>query len=150
MITVSVVPGYVRFSLFVVVSRLPIRVPPSRESLLRELLKNGVKHTPEDVARVAKDATGKVVSLENGTAQSGLKHILDRHARDFATRGIPEAQVPDAVIKAVSQGKVVGQLGSGRNVRSVYEVELQGKAQRIAVGVSSNGYIVTAHPANST
>jgi filamentous hemagglutinin len=88
------------------------------------------------------------VFLEQGNAKSGLQHIVDRHAGDFARRGIPGEQIPDAVMAAVTRGKVVGQLGSGKNTRSVFEVEFQGKTQRVAVGVSDNGYVVTAHPAD--
>ena len=47
---------------------------------------------------------------------------------------------------AVTRGKVVGQVGSGKNARLVYEFEYLGKTQRIAVGEASNGFIVTAHP----
>src|SRR5262249_53168530 len=106
------------------------------------------KHTPENIVGIGKNSSGKIVFLEKGTAQSGLQHITERHAADFAARGIPEAQIPEAVLKAATEGKAVGTVGSGRNARTVYEIEFGGKTQRIAVGEASNGYLVTAHPAN--
>jgi hypothetical protein len=120
----------------------------ARESLLGELAQQGVKHTPESIVAIGKNASGKVVFLEKGTAQAGLQHIVDRHAADFAARGITVAQIPEAVMMAATEGKVVGTVGSGRNTRTIYEIEFKGVTQRIAVGEASNGFIVTAHPAN--
>ena len=116
--------------------------------MINELAQQGVKHTPENIVAIGKNASGKVVFLEKGTAQSGLQYITEGHASDFAARGISEAQIPEAVLNAATEGKAVGTVGSGKNLRTVYEIEFNGKTQRIAVGESSNGYIVTAHPAN--
>ena len=118
----------------------------ARGELLEELTRSGVKHTPENVVGIGRAATGRVVFLEAGSSRAGLQHIVERHADDFAARGIAEAQIPDAVMTAVTRGKEVGQVGSGKNARVVYEFEYLGKTQRIAVGEASNGFIVTAHP----
>jgi hypothetical protein len=112
------------------------------------LAQGGVKHTPENIVGIAKNANGKVVFLEKGTAQSGLQHIVEGKAANFAARGISEAQIPEVVMKAATEGRAVGTVGSGRNLRTVYEIEFNGRTQRIAVGEASNGYIVTAHPAD--
>ncbi len=114
--------------------------------LLDELAGLGVKHTPGDVIGIARDAIGRIVFLERGNKNSGLLHIIERHGVHFANRGIAEADIPDAIMKALTQGKVVGQVGSGRNLRNVYEVDYCGRKHRIAVGVADNGYIGTAHP----
>ena len=121
---------------------------PTTQSLIDELAKNGVKYTPEDIVAIGKNPSGEVVFLENGTAQSGLQHIVEGHAADFAAKGIPEAQIPEAVMKAATEGNSVGIVGSGPNARTIYEIDFNGNTQRIAVGKASNGYIVTAHPAN--
>jgi hypothetical protein len=123
-------------------------VASARQSLINELAQQGIKHTPENIVVIGRDASGRIVFLERGTANAGLQHIVERHAADFAARGIPETQIPEAVIKAATEGRAVGTVGSGRNVRTVYEIEFNGRTQRIAVGVASNGFIVTAHPAN--
>src|SRR5882724_1991482 len=72
----------------------------TREALLEELAKQGVKHSPEHVVAIARDAGGRVVFLEEGNARAGLVHIVAQHAADFARRGISEAQIPDAVMQA--------------------------------------------------
>ena len=118
----------------------------TRESLLGELATKGVKHTPEKVVWIGRDASGKVVFLETGSASGGLQHIVDGKAAQFAARGVAKEQIPDLISKAITEGKVVGQVGSGKNVRNVYELTYGGKPQRVVVGVSENGYIVNAHP----
>ncbi len=115
---------------------------PTRASLLEELAQGRVKHTPENVIAIAKDASGKVVFLEKGGAKAGLQHIVQEHGAQFAQQGIAEAQIPDAVMAAVTRGKQVGMQGA----RPIFEVEFNGKTHRIAVDVSSNGFIVGANP----
>lgn len=73
-------------------------------------------------------------------------HILNRHGGDFAGRGIPTEDIPDLVINAATKGKLVGSRKSGENVRDVYEVVYRGRNERVVVGISDNGYIVTAYP----
>lgn len=119
----------------------------TREDLLGELATEGVKHSPDDVVAIARDTSGKIVFLEKGGPSAGLQHI-NGHAAQFAARGITEAQIPDAVLKAATQGKLVTQIGTGKNARPVFEIEFEGQLQRISVGVSENGFIVTAHPAS--
>ena len=118
----------------------------TRESLLGELATKGVKHTPDKVVAIAKDGTGKVVFLEQGNAKAGLQHIVDQHGADFARRGIPAEQIPDAVLAAATRGKPVGFQGAGTG-RPIYEVEFNGQTHRIAVTVGDNGFIVGANPA---
>ena len=113
-------------------------VDVNRAKLLDELARSGVKHTPESVVSIGRAADGRVVFLETGNSRAGLQHIIERHAGDFAARGITEAQIADAVMTAVTRGKVVGQVGSGRNARFVYEFEYLGKTLRIAVGEANN------------
>lgn len=120
----------------------------ARESFLKELTKQGVKHTPGDVVTICRHAGGKIAFLEEGTATAGLRHIVRAHGDQFARRGISEAQIPDAVMTALTEGKVVGKVGTGANARPVYEFLFRGKTQGIAVGVSKNGFVVTAHPAD--
>jgi|GEM_PF-730936 hypothetical protein len=117
--------------------------PPTREGLLGELAEKGVKHAPDQVVAIARDANGKIVFLERGNARAGLQHILDQHAADFARRGIPVEQIPDAVMAAATRGKPVGVQGT----RPVYEVEFNGQTHRVAVTVGDNGFVVGANPA---
>jgi len=115
----------------------------TRESLLGDLAKGGVRHSPDKVVVIGRDASGKVVFLEQGNAKAGLQHIVDAHGADFARRGIPVEQVPDAVLAAATRGRPVGMQGT----RPIYEVEFNGQTHRIAVTVGDNGFIVGANPA---
>jgi len=110
--------------------------------LLFELASNGIKHTPENIVRIARDEGGRVVFLEKGTAESGLQHIIKRHAAQFVEGGVAEESIPDLIMKAVTQGKQVGMQGT----RPIFEVEFNGVTRRVAVNVGSNGYIVGANP----
>jgi hypothetical protein len=120
----------------------------ARSSLVSELERNGVKHTPENIVSIARDPSGKVVFLETGDSVRGLQHIVERHVAEFAQRGIPESQIPDAVMKAVTEGKQVGFQGADTGPlprRPIFEVEFNGRMQRIAVTVGDNGFIVGAN-----
>ena len=63
----------------------------------------------------------------------------------FYGKGISNDQIPNYVLEAIHQGKVVGTQGK-RNPWTIYEFTYNGKKQRIAVQVSNNGYIVGANP----
>ena len=120
---------------------------PDREELLRELSQTGVKHTPDQVVRIARRPDGQIVFLEQGDARSGLQHVLDRHGEDFAARGIPPDKVPDVIMKALTEGRNLGSQGQGAG-RPVYQVAVDGMTQFISITVGNNGYVVGANPAN--
>jgi hypothetical protein len=114
----------------------------SREPLLEELARLGVKHTPNEVVAIARNAAGAIVFLEKGNARAGLEHILLQHAEDFARRGIPEAMIPAAILSASIDGSQIGMQGT----RPIYEVEFDGRTQLIAVTIARNGFVVGANP----
>jgi filamentous hemagglutinin len=117
-------------------------------SLLEELTANGVKFTPENVIATTRNSSGKVVFLETGNSKAGLQHIIEEHGSQFAQMGVSEAQIPGVVMKAVSEGKLVGYQGSGAG-RPIYELTINGQPQRIAVTVGDNGFVVGANPRGS-
>jgi hypothetical protein len=112
--------------------------------LLIELAKNGVKYNPAEVVAVTKTASGKLVWLEIGNSKAGLEHILN-HADDFAKKGIRRNDIPDLIMKALSEGEIVGYQGKGTG-RPIYKVVFHGKVQRVAITVGNNGFIVGANP----
>ena len=118
---------------------------PNRADDLIAGLPAGTRITPENVVDI-RSINGRTVWLETGNSRAGLQHIVDGHAGDFASRGVTQAQIPDLIFDAMQNGRVVGSTGSGRNVRSIYEVDFGGTTQRVAIGVGDNGFIVTAHP----
>ncbi len=123
------------------------RANASRGELLEELAENGVRHTPDNVVDVRRLADGRIAFLESGNARAGLRHIVERHADDFAARGVPEERIPDLVMDAISRGRVVGHQGRG-NGRPIFEVMFDGQVQRVAVTVGDNGFVVGANPAS--
>ncbi len=118
-----------------------------KNTLIAELRQAGIKHTPEEILRIARLPNGKIVFLETGNAISGLQHILENHQDEFAEKGIYESEVPDAVFLAVIQGTVVGYQKPNR---PIYQIIFNGKTQLIAVTVGSNGYIVCANPRSTS
>ncbi|MFM5981883.1 MAG: hypothetical protein ACKO9I_15215 [Sphaerospermopsis kisseleviana] len=138
-----------------------LNTPQDRLALLAELTEAGIKHTPDKIVKIAKQADGKIVFLEKGNGTivflekgkvtkraSGLAHILKEHKEDFARRGISEEEIPDAVIAAVTSGTFLGYQGTVEPRREIYELIFNGKKQLIAVTVGDNGYIVGANPAS--
>ena len=117
-----------------------------KATLIAELQQAGIKHTPEKILRIAKLSDGKIVFLEEGKGGkrgSGLKHILENHQQEFATRGLCETNLPDAIINAVTQGEIVDYQQTNR---PIYKISFNNKIQLIAVTVADNGYIVCANP----
>ncbi|WP_167686184.1 VENN motif pre-toxin domain-containing protein, partial [Rahnella sp. CJA17(1/100)] len=117
-----------------------------KASLLKEMSSQGIKYTPENIVQVAKNSDGKIIFLESGNGKAGLQHIIDEHAKDFANIGVSEAQIPNVVMKAVSEGNIVGYQGKGTG-RPIYETVINGEVHRLAITVSSNGFMVGANPA---
>lgn len=114
--------------------------------LIAELQQAGIRHTPENIIWITKLPNGKIVFLETGNTRAGLQHILEKHSVDFANKGIPTDQIPDAVLTAITNGTIVGHLGSGREPRPIYQVNFQGQNLYIAVTVSQNGFVIGANP----
>jgi hypothetical protein len=114
---------------------------PSRDELIDELARQGVKHTPEDIVAIGRDPGGRIVFLEKGSPSAGLEHILLKKSQ-FAHRGVGEDQLADYVLTAVTKGKVVNM----QRTRPIYEFQCNGATHRLAVTVGDNGFIVGANP----
>jgi hypothetical protein len=114
---------------------------PSREELIDELARSGVKHSPEKIVAIGRDPNGRIVFLETGSPSAGLEHILQKQGQ-FAQRGVGQDQVADYVLTAVTKGKVVGM----QRTRPIYEFQWNGATHRLAVTVGDNGFIVGANP----
>ena len=116
---------------------------PSREALLEDLGRLGVRHTPDNIVAIGRNAAGSIVFLEKGNSRAGLEHIILQHGEDFAKRGIAVERIPGAVLKAATEGVQIAIQGT----RPVYEVEFDGQRHLIAVTVADNGFVVGANPA---
>jgi hypothetical protein len=110
------------------------------------LVANGVKITPANVVATGKTPSGQFVFLETGNSTSGLQHIIQRHAGEFANIGVSESEIPSVVMQAIREGNIVGYQGVGTG-RPIYQITINGQPQKISITVGSNGYVVGANPA---
>ena len=94
----------------------------SRQDLIDELRKNGVKFDENKIVRIGRNDDGKIVFLEEGNSKAGLEHIR-RHADEFESKGIDRDEIAVVVMEAVTTGKQVGTQGT----RPVYEMMYKGK-----------------------
>lgn len=118
--------------------------PPPDPALIAEVQANGHKISPDRVVRIGRGSDGKVVWMEKGNATAGEAHLMgSQRVADFKGIGIAASDIVDVVFTAATKGTPVGI--SGRD-RVVYAVDHHGEQKRIAVSVSSNGFIVGGHP----
>ena len=115
------------------------------KSLVDQLQKEGIKHNPDNILRIGQVSNGRIVFLETGNNTAGLQHIVKAHGSDFTNRGILIEQIPDLVMKALSDNNIIGFQGANR---PIYETIFNGTKQLIAITVGNNGYIVGANPAS--
>lgn len=114
------------------------------KALIDEVIANGEKISPSKVLLITRDPYGKIVWLETGNERSGFEHIIQEHGHQFYAKGLSKEDIPDYVLEAVYQGRIIGTQGK-REPRTIYEFTYNGIKQRLAVQVSSNGYIVGAN-----
>lgn len=118
---------------------------PTSQMLMNQLEASGMNFTRANVVGIGRTGAGNIIWLETGTAESGLQHIVVRHGAQFARLGVDPSDVPEVVMRAVTDGRVVGYQGAGVG-RPIFEVTVNGEPMRIAVTVGNNGYIVGANP----
>ena len=117
-----------------------------KAALIAELNQVGIKHNPEKIVRISKQADSKIVFLEEGDDRHGLQHILAK-ADEFAKVCIDQQEIPDAVIAAAVTGTIVGYQGKSHDrPRPIYEFTFKGETKYLSLSVSDNGYIVGANP----
>lgn len=109
------------------------------QALIEELSKSGQKHNIDEVIAITKTPEGKLVWLEKGNSDAGLKHVLERHASEFVSEGITD--IPRFLVELFKSKPIK----MGSNAKGLYADYLFGKnTYRVAYG--TNGYIVTVYP----
>ena len=107
--------------------------------LFDELASSGVKYNPEDVVSVFKRPDGTLMWLEKGNDTSGLTHIINRHADDFAAKGIDD--IPSLLEKVLSTDPI----RTGNGLKGPFaDFSFAGSVYKVVYG--TNGYIVTFYP----
>ncbi|WP_314174313.1 putative T7SS-secreted protein [Streptomyces winkii] len=113
---------------------------------VEQMEREGTKFNREQLVAAGFDRDGKVVFLEEGNAKAGLQHVVGEHADDFARQGVSREQIPDLVMRARTEGEVIGHQGTGPRARPIYEVEYGGAKRHVAVTTGNNGFVVGANP----
>ena len=117
--------------------------------IVSEMERTNVKFTKGNLVFTTKDKTGQIVFLETGKDDAGLKHIQQRHTREFYDGfSVKKEDIPHFLYKVVREGNIVDshiEIRNGReSVTKVYDY--QGNYY-ILTGIGTNGFIVTARPA---
>ncbi|MPM22890.1 hypothetical protein SDC9_69350 [bioreactor metagenome] len=110
------------------------------QKYLDELAQSGVKYSQQDVVAVTKNVDGKLIWLEKGNSYAGFEHVM-KHADEFVSKGIGKELIPEFLITAVREGKLIGM----QRTRPIYQVTFNGKAYKVAIDIGNNGFIVGAN-----
>ena len=125
------------------------------ELLKSELRSNNIKFNEADMVFIARDKTGQIVWLENGSSSAGLTHILDGkdgspgHAKDFERAfGVQRQNVGSYLKEVIKNSSVVSnRLVNIGNGRQGYERVYEYKGNYYTMtGIGTNGFIVSAYP----
>ena len=109
------------------------------QNLMDELASSGVKYNPDEVIAVTKTADGNLLWLEQGNTKSGMTHILERHADDFASQGVDD--IPQLLNDVLKNAPIK----TGSNLKGLFaDYVFNGNTYRVAYG--TNGYIVSFYP----
>ena len=116
--------------------------------LLKELESSGVKFSREDIIFILKDENDNISWLENGNSSVGLKHIIERHSRDFMKKhGVHSKDIANYLRHIFANGKVEYARQTYKNGRLGYEKLYSYKGKFfVLTGVGTNGFIITAYP----
>lgn len=126
----------------------------TKNQMIEQLTKAGVKFNLSDVLFVIKDQTGQLVWLEKGNKYAGLEHILHGnerstgHAADFKKAlGLEPDQIPEYLQKVLTYGNVISNtikpIGKRMGFERIYSYE---RNYYIVTGIGTNGFIISAYP----
>ncbi|GDY29147.1 hypothetical protein [Gandjariella thermophila] len=112
--------------------------------LVAEVRRQGHKIRPQGVVRIGRNVDGHIRWLEKDIPNAGVGHIMNpKRVDEFARVGVAESDIVDLVFHAATHGTPIGISGKDR---TVFETVYRGRRQRVAVTISSNGFIVGANP----
>jgi hypothetical protein len=119
------------------------------KNLIDELIAKNVKINVDDIVFITRDRSGQIIWLETGNEMAGLTHIVSRHAEDYKKAfGVESGDIPELLKKVISDGELLSSnlvTKAGRNgYQKVYDYNGR---HCIISGIGTNGYIVTAYPA---
>lgn len=81
--------------------------------------------------------------METGNNTAGLKHILNRHGKEFLNKGFTPQSLSEYVVKLALTEIPVGHLKTNNPIpRAVYKAKIGNSVEYIAITIGSNGFIV--------
>lgn len=118
------------------------------KNLVSEMEKNKVKFNKENLVFTTKDKTGQLIFLETGTEGAGLKHIEQRHTKDFNEKhNIQVLQIPKHIYSVFTQGDLEYSRITVKNGKEGFERLYKYKGEYYLLsGVGTNGFVVSAYP----
>lgn len=121
------------------------------DNILGQLSLLGVKFNTRDLIFAIKDSKGQIVWLEKGNEFAGMKHIIERHAADFANKhGVNKENLSEHIKNVISNGKIEYSRLVKKGSSAGYEklISYKDKFYTMA-GIGTNGYLVTCYPVDS-
>lgn len=103
---------------------------------MNELAGSGVKYDPSDVVMVTKTPDGKLLWLENGNGSAGLLHIVNKHAADFAAKGVTD--IPDFLYQTLQNTALTTDVGTAGPYGDYW---MNGSVYKAVYG--TNGFILS-------
>lgn len=117
-------------------------------SLIRELKKNKVKFTEEDIIFITKDKTQQTLWLEKGNPSAGFEHIKIRHTQDFKNKyNVEQEMIPAFLKKVVEDGEITEEKQDiKRGILTISRTYFYQNRYYMLVAIGTNGFIVSAYP----
>ena len=118
------------------------------KNIVSEMEKNKIKFTKKDLGFTTKDKTGQLIFLEKGNSSAGLKHIEQRHTKDFVEKHkIQASQVSKHIHSVFTQGDLEYSRTTVKKGKEGFErlYKYKGKYYLLS-GVGTNGFVVSAYP----
>lgn len=118
------------------------------KNIISEMERNKIKFTKDDLIFTTKDKTGQLIFLEKGNSSVGLKHIEQRHTKDFVEKHkIQASQVSNHIYSVLTQGDLEYSRATIKKGKEGFErlYKYKGKYYLLS-GVGINGFVVSAYP----
>lgn len=111
------------------------------DDMFNQLSATNTKFNKENTMWIVRKADGQICWLESGNADSGFKHIMQRHpVSQFAAFNVSsELGVSSLICKTITESSPVGTYSPGGLVYSF------GNQKYLNIVIGSNGYIVDAY-----
>ena len=118
------------------------------KNVVSEMQTKKVKFSSDSLIFATKDKSGQTLFLEKGNAVVGLKHIEQRHAKDFVEKHkIPASQLLKHIYTVFTQGDLEYSRITLKKGKEGFERLYRYKGTYyLLAGVGINGFIVSAYP----